>query len=709
MTETSVESSSVSKKIIEAATISNTENGRTLPASTTLKQQELQLRIEMNNRRRDSKDHRQTLTSPTSPEEKFSSRKFNTTNNEWIPRQRDLLHTQNSKSLSDRKQQRFMSTAKDRTNGISSMQYILLSQSFPSPSRSIHQNDSSEDVFCVGDNEPKFGRMSSSAGRRKSYADSRTTTATGGIALKKPPLKPRRSSRHNKSVSTRSTSSATYVSSDSSDGGGRKEDDYDDDDSIEAPDIRIRIYDGSRYNDDTHSSVSSLAQYDSATDNVDRFAIVPYPDKKKKQKKRNARTTALSTSFSSKKPLQILAFSSDDEDDPFFQLDDDECHLSSSDTESDNESIVDLDKMIAETSARWKNSVGAIVGSTVTAATFNSNVNNGLIASQPSNNTVKPAHLAAVVPPSALVVASCTTHIPPSTGVTITTKKNNLIEQQQAEIEALRAALKTQLHQKEPSSKSNNPLLYQLSLAKNSNNSNHGLLDPVTSSTNPVDKLPRAEPEQDDSITVDCAPVEHIEVNHDESDPNSSQYWQDDLTVWSGFNTVSGGIDAVYQHGHHKTETNVDKSKKSTRTIAPSDAPGKNSKSKSEITKRPDAESTTGATALHGIPTRVVKDMKIELSSGIKSNVIRKALYSGTINVHTRLPEGQGVFQFIETGDIYKGEISAGEMHGAGTYIFAQSSNNNKKNSLSSSTSKNPPSRRPKELKGTFEHNVFIG
>jgi hypothetical protein len=135
--------------------------------------------------------------------------------------------------------------------------------------------------------------------------------------------------------------------------------------------------------------------------------------------------------------------------------------------------------------------------------------------------------------------------------------------------------------------------------------------------------------------TIDVAPIEHIEVNAADAS------WQhDDLTVWSGF--------------------------------------------QSHVQDRPDAESTTGATPLTG-NRRHVSGLPIDLVSAV-TGVTRHAVYSGTCQGHAIT--GTGVLRF-ETGDVYKGDVVDGEMHGTGTYTFAAG--------------------RRKVLQGTFEHNVFVG
>lgn len=599
-------------------------------------------------------DHRQTMNSVLGEER---PRAGGLSNPERIIKERDHLHrNRNQESLRQHDNVKvYRNFERDHDPSRSS-----------STNRGEINNNSTSTVadrsHNIKERHLELGHPDSRAAKvpvmKKTASGRALVTPTG---TQKPPLKPR---RHSKSVtsSTKSTSSATYVSSDSSE--GEKDDD---DDSIETPDIRIRVYDhhGRATNNNSWSSSSSLAAYESTDDNS-RFAMVPFQEKKKKKSR--------SRQPSYKKPTKS---SSDDDDvDPFFYLgssgfpaDDDFANvynLSSSETDSSDDKIVDLDEMIAETSARWKTAVTAIVTNTVTAT---STSKGSLMITNPDSSaaaTGRSSIKSQSKPRKDSYNSRGHTASRPDALVASRVDESEVIEKQQAEIEKLRAALKAQRQQ---------PSHFHHRF------STEMLVLPETSEF----EAPHANynfhsfASQDaEDITIDCVPLEHIEVNHDASDPNSSHYWQDDLTVWSGFNTVTGGMDNVSNAHNHEWNEKV-------------------GSGKPPLTRRPDAASNTGASALNGIAVRVVEEMKVDLSSGM-TGVIRKAVYSGTINAHTRLPEGQGTFRFLETGDTYQGEVHAGQMHGAGTYTFGRA---NKKTSSKS--------KRPKELKGTFENNVFIG
>jgi hypothetical protein len=588
-------------------------------------------------------DHRQTMNSVVVEERK----RVNKNNAIDVNiRERDLLHRNLDRTKEKERRQTYGMDSKqtDQTaefaidvhatkrSSSNKMESVRVDQ--------LHNHSSKEHRL-----RPEVASVDSRAGKaaalRKSNSDRALVTPTG---TQKPPLKPRRP-RRCKSVtsSTKSTSSATYVSSDSSE--GEKDDD---DDSIETPDLRIRVFDvqsNSPNNSSSWSTASSLAPYESADDNG-RFAMVPYQDSKKKKKSRSRQQY---------KKASIAASNSDDDDvDPFFNLGDDDFanvyNLSSSDTDT---SEVDLDEMIAESSARWKTTVNAIVTKTVTATQGSLIVPSAAVAaSSLASSIVTTSRKDCTVLRDPLVLR----HVDDS----------GVIEKQQAEIESLRAALNAQ---RQHSSQGNyhkfstEMLVLPEAAEFEAPSANYNFRNFSSPST--------------EDITIDCVPLEHIEVNHDASDPNSSNYWQDDLTVWSGFNTVTGGMDGFSTSNNEAGE--------------------KGGAAKPPLTKRPDAASNSGASALNGVPVRVVQDMKVDLSSEM-TGIIRKAVYSGTINAHTRLPEGQGTFRFTETGDTYQGEVLAGQMHGAGTYTFGRSSRKTSNKS-----------KRPKELKGTFEFNVFIG
>jgi hypothetical protein len=137
-----------------------------------------------------------------------------------------------------------------------------------------------------------------------------------------------------------------------------------------------------------------------------------------------------------------------------------------------------------------------------------------------------------------------------------------------------------------------------------------------------------------------------VEVAHDAVD--------DDLTVWSGFHSTVHRPDAA-----------------SVVVQEPSPPPSAvNRKSAS----------------------KVVSGLTLELQSAL-SGVTRRAVFSGTLrssdnnNNNTARINGTGTLEFVETGDVYHGSIVDSEMHGLGTYTFANG----------------------KTLEGSFQHNVFVG
>jgi hypothetical protein len=380
--------------------------------------------------------------------------------------------------------------------------------------------------------------------------------------------------------------------------------------------------------------------------------------------------------------------------------------------------VVDLDRMIAETSARWKCTVSAIVNNTVTAnttsvssATLSSSVSNGTnpnaattasdsityftnvnsassTGSQSKSNSTPAAIMessiistpnSSVSAPQSLVGIQSTIRRPQivsrqnSTGThsvisVPSSMEHQVIEQQQAEIQALHAAIHAQQRQQQLQLSSMNgfhqnrarsgnfPHIQQqqqlnhqqyassytrfvpgmsalnensVTLVGTNNNNTFSIINFGSNSNGGcVPFNPFVVEEK-----IDCAPIEHIEVNH-----HDASFWQDDLTVWSGFNTVTG------------TPESPSCSEPPTPSFSNSrvDYPTKfddHGKLPTSPRRRPDAESATGASALNGVPVRVVQGMEVKLASGM-TGITRKATYSGTINAHTRQPEGQGTFTF---------------------------------------------------------------
>jgi len=93
------------------------------------------------------------------------------------------------------------------------------------------------------------------------------------------------------------------------------------------------------------------------------------------------------------------------------------------------------------------------------------------------------------------------------------------------------------------------------------------------------------------------------------------------------------------------------------------------------------------------LSSKIVRRVPVQLRAADGSN--RKALYTGPVLSNGQFT-GFGYFQFEGTGDVYKGEVQNGKMHGQGTYTYARRSRKHK-------------SRPHKVLRGTFENNVFTG
>ena len=128
----------------------------------------------------------------------------------------------------------------------------------------------------------------------------------------------------------------------------------------------------------------------------------------------------------------------------------------------------------------------------------------------------------------------------------------------------------------------------------------------------------------------------------------------DDLTVWSGFHSTVHRPDAASVVVHEPSPPPSALNRKS--------VPG---------------------------TTKVVSGLTLELQSSM-SGVTRRAVFSGTLrsdyNNNARI-NGTGTLEFVETGDVYHGSIVDSEMHGLGTYTFANG----------------------KTLEGSFQRNVFVG
>jgi hypothetical protein len=199
---------------------------------------------------------------------------------------------------------------------------------------------------------------------------------------------------------------------------------------------------------------------------------------------------------------------------------------------------------------------------------------------------------------------------------------SRLIQDQQVQIEALRAALSQQEQQRQQQSPPSKP-------------SQHHPVHPIQVLTVSADQ------------NLECT---------------------DDLTVWSGFHSAAAPPPR--------------------RPDAASVADGNG----------PSAPTTSS-------PIRLAT-RHVQLSSAI-TGLTRKAIFTGTLsmgqgqNPNNDLITGSGVLQFTETGDVYRGDLVDSEMHGYGSYTFANASATGKVSYDSGGG--------PKMLRGRFEHNVFVG
>jgi hypothetical protein len=302
-----------------------------------------------------------------------------------------------------------------------------------------------------------------------------------------------------------------------------------------------------------------------------------------------------------------------------------------------DDGLADLDQLILESSVRWKQTVTETVKNTVTAST------SANLVSALEESPLLFSAAAAAAPPITVQANKDTTTTNQRRSVTTTSASNLLdtgsnkikyiIEEQMAEIQALRAALNT--HQRQTS----------------------GAAPFVPSDNNCAAPMFEAAIDGETSDLA-AAPVHQIEVRNEPLSSNDICCY-DDLTVWSGFHSA-----------------------------APC---------------RPDAASVASgpSPAMPGAAatTKIVSGLQLQLASTV-TGITRRAVFSGQLVAHHHhrrndddTVTGTGVLQFIETGDVYRGEIVDSEMHGRGTYTFASAS----------------PSAPNNVLQGDFEHNVYVG
>jgi hypothetical protein len=362
------------------------------------------------------------------------------------------------------------------------------------------------------------------------------------------------------------------------------------------------------------------------------------------------------------------AFSYSDEDEYYFhQQRVNHQQLENYTDEEDTETLaVDLDQLIEEASARWKLTVSETVQNTATATSFASQQQIGLSPTTTTPVIISPllrrqymdAMAFGVVAPStsgpdfvmndnnALLVNQNLTY--PDIVATTSSSSSQLIHEQQSEIEALRAELQKQQQQFQSA--------------------------PAPSSNPPFDVAPQQQ-HQIHPIQVLTVATDHHNVD-------------DDLTVWSGFQSMTPPPPIQHRPDADGNSSIVDGNNYS-RPFSTPVLIG----NKSTTTRVPQ-------------PPRPPQTIRLELSS-IVTGITRTAIFTGTItsksvpttDSFTTLANhsitGTGVLQFIETGDVYRGDIVHSEMHGYGTYTFG-GSNDKQQHST-------------QVLRGRFEHNVFIG
>jgi hypothetical protein len=323
--------------------------------------------------------------------------------------------------------------------------------------------------------------------------------------------------------------------------------------------------------------------------------------------------------------------------------------------DEDNDTLaVDLDQLIEEASARWKIAVNETVQNTATTAAFASH-QMGLTSTTPfvspllqrqfgdiSRSNVAPEQYVPTVNNQAVTF--------PDIIASTSSSSSQLIHEQQNEIEALRAEL--QRHQQHLSQ----PLMTVVD--QHANQIQHG----------------HQQQQQ-------AHPVHPIQVLTVATDHNSAV--EDDLTVWSGFQSMSA------PPVQRRPDADVGSVTGETNYIRSSQHQTANKALRLPQPPRP--------------PSNATQTIRLELSS-IVTGITRSAIFTGTVTSKS-LPKsdsfttmanhsitGTGVLQFVETGDVYRGDIVHSEMHGYGTYTFGGSDE-----------------QQVKALRGRFEHNVFIG
>lgn len=356
------------------------------------------------------------------------------------------------------------------------------------------------------------------SGERKTlelYLQQNQFDQSHSVLQTKPPLKPSsRRKYYTKSVCTKSTSSTTYVSSDSEEEDG---------------------------SEGTHDGSYILSQKSSCSCSESTSIGARKPAGKVKSESTRSvalipnNSSTLSTSFENPgRHVTSLVLtdsasadnlSREDDDYSVYNLtSDDSCGLT---LEDDDDSVSDLDKLIKESSMRWKSNAEAVVSRTSTAAFLqgSSTLPSALSKIQSPNQMSVLGHVG-------LPVSSLAESIGLSQSSRFerlkSTDTEKLIEKQQAEISRLRGMLLARVNRDAQSSSLNS---YVASVT-NLNRFESRICETKRFS------LPAA---KEDVRSRDVAPFEHIEVRlmHAADDEvGSCCNWQDDLTLGSSFNVT---------------------------------------------------------------------------------------------------------------------------------------------------------------------------
>lgn len=286
---------------------------------------------------------------------------------------------------------------------------------------------------------------------------------------------------------------------------------------------------------------------------------------------------------------------------------------------------------------------------------------------------------------------------------------NEIIAQQQAEIQALRAQLSLS-HHYDSNNQVNKKKLNNNS-SKLANTSRNKMPSPISRKVNhktsPAAAMePSPSPQPSEEL-----PMEQIEVYHGDDDCN--------VSVTSGLTNLYPDHQSTMMHHSNSNPSMIILQQQQQQLLLQqplsSSLPPLPPTSILPYTiHRPDAEThqetfmaaqpppqvaaaatPTAAAAAMTPPSPVatathrVRQHTVTLVAADGS--VRNAIYSGPM-LHEK-PHGVGVLTFCETGDMYFGDLCLGEMHGQGTYTFHKDSKNKH--------------RKCQVLKGTFQNNVF--